>query len=148
MKIIYQILTCLLLSLTSALAVVISVPSPEIMLTRAPIIATGIFSEKDGKTLFTCTKSLKGNLLAKHSYEVQFPGPGEIMPSSLLSKTAGGNEVLFLCRTSDSDGVLIAMFSLCSVWPNGTRPDLLPQRTLAECLDFTRKILAKESIRK
>ena len=130
---------------TTAFAVVIAVPEPSEMITKSGIVASGFFTEKDGKALFTPTTNFKGALVVGQSYEVRHPRIGEALPDTVLAKTAGTSAVLFVGNLSQPN-LLDATFGLCSVWPNGTTPELLPTRTLAECLEFTKAAIATNEL--
>lgn len=142
------ILTIFTSFVTSLWAVTIAIPEPSEMIRKSGIVSSGFFSEKSGTVFFTPTANLKGMLVLGRAYEVRYPKIGEPLPDTILSKIAGVNEVIFLSNLSDppQPSRLDAIFGLCSIWPRGTTPALLPQRTLNECVEFTKSTVAASDI--
>ena len=106
------------------------------MLSKAPVVAIWRFLDKDEKAFFNPEQNLKGTLTLNQPYDVSMPGPGEILPPTFLLKKAGNDLVLFVGKAGGAPTTLTAVFGFCSVWPNGTTANLLPQRTIRECIDF------------
>ena len=138
----YKICAVCAILATLASGTDIAVPSPEVMLREADAVMVGSLVKKGDGWTFKTGQVLKGRWKPGEVISVTSPFWEEAFSFQWLSKLVGKGEFLFVGRFDQETSSLQPIFGLCSAWPQGTVKDLLPLRTLPECVAFAEEVLA------
>jgi len=85
---------------------------------------------------------MKSDAKALNEYRVGEIIIGELLSPQVLSRSANGQEIIFL-GDFDDKGALKAIFGFSSIWPSATSGERLQHKTLDEC-----KVLVRETIKR
>jgi hypothetical protein len=110
------------------------------MINRADIIAVGHVEWSRDSVIFTPDEVLKGAIKTGHEYPIRSPFPAESFSEKQLISVTHGEKFMLVARWS-KEAEIHPIYGLCSAWPQGTTAELLPQRTLVECISFARQTL-------
>lgn len=119
----------------------IAVPSPAEMLSQSEVVAVATLSRGQESWLLTINESVKGFCTKGDKWALTSPYSEEAFSFDYLSRLVGSGEFLFVGRLQKTTKTLEPTFGICSVWPQGTTKELLPERTLAEAVAYAKRHL-------
>ena len=126
------------------LAVEIAVPSPKDMIAKSDVIAVGHIETAESLVIFRADNILKGTAKIGVNYTLRSPFPSESFSERQLIGLTGGAQFVLIGRWDKQPDTIQPIYGLCSAWPQGTTAELLPQRTLPECVALIRATLQQE----
>jgi hypothetical protein len=132
----------ILVALSHALyATEIAVPTPSEMLSSADAVAVAKLSKKEGVWTVVFKEVLKGSYRQGDTVSLSSPYNEEAFSFDYLAHLVGSSDFLFVGKLDPLNRTLQPTYGLCSVWPQGTVKELLPERTLAEAISFAKTSL-------
>lgn len=136
-----------MLATVSLHAVVLVVPQPGDMLTRAETIVVGTLTKREGTWFLTVKRSLKGSRFALEVVRLSTSLPPQAFRLDDFGNHIGSNEFLFVGRESRTSNAIVPVFGHSSAWPQGTDPEFLPARTLEDCVIYAEEVLNKRPLK-
>jgi hypothetical protein len=132
----------ILAALSHALyATEIAVPTPSEMLSSADAVAVAKLSKKEGVWTVVFKEVLKGGYHQGDTVSLSSPYNEEAFSFDYLARLVGSSDFLFVGKQDPLSRTLQPTYGLCSVWPQGTVKELLPERTLADAISSAKTSL-------
>ena len=117
------------------------VPDSEDSLAQAELVAVATLSKEGDSWQLTLKEVLKGEHHPGDVIPLYTDLPAQAFKFEILSRLVGNEDFLFVGKYSPTKDSAHPCYGIASAWPQGRRPESLPQRTLAECLTLAKEVL-------